>query len=155
MLNLDLTFCAPLRREIVPLVEGGWSIKVTKELMKTFMRLCKEMQTQGADYCAVPLAEALAKDKEAERQAKNQASGPFAAASATAATNKSPTSKVTPKEKKHALRRTLSVQLPAQQRWDDEEKEKGCFSPTHFDHGLFSPTTNKVRRQSATSEVVC
>eukprot|EP01061_Rhynchopus_euleeides_P033328 TRINITY_DN5585_c0_g1_i3.p1 TRINITY_DN5585_c0_g1~~TRINITY_DN5585_c0_g1_i3.p1 ORF type:complete len:633 (+),score=263.40 TRINITY_DN5585_c0_g1_i3:130-2028(+) len=136
--DMNLTFCGvAFNGKIVPLVEGGIEMEVTKELLPEYIRLAMEMKEKGSDF--VPKPPTWVKPAEG---------GPFAAASAAASATRpntqSPSKAQSSKDRKKTLRRTLSVQLPSQMRWEDEGKPRECFSPTHFDKDLFSPTTNKT-----------
>ena len=139
--EMGLVFCGAINGRIVPLVEGGNNIPVTKELLPDFINLGKELEEKGTDY----VAKAFVKSTRGGGGGGGETSGPFAAASASAATRLQQHAPGTKQqERKKTLRRTLSVQLPKEQRWDGEEEKKGCFSPTHFEKDLFSPTTDKV-----------
>ena len=126
--KLDLMWCAPYNGKIVSLVTNGINIQVTAEQLPQFVRMVRELQEKGLDY--VPRSEPEPVAKPAVLQPKKTAQAPA-----------EPKPKA-PKFKNKRIARTLSVQLP-HSRWDAKSAGE-CFSPTHFDHDLFSPTTTKT-----------
>eukprot|EP01063_Lacrimia_lanifica_P001516 TRINITY_DN1076_c0_g4_i1.p1 TRINITY_DN1076_c0_g4~~TRINITY_DN1076_c0_g4_i1.p1 ORF type:complete len:599 (+),score=164.11 TRINITY_DN1076_c0_g4_i1:76-1872(+) len=164
--TLDLRFVAPLNGNIVELCVDGSNITLTCANRPEFFRLVQQLQKQGEAFLPRPLptgtpppgapvpaaavpataVPSAAVPVAAVPSAAVARAAPVPSAAKLAArpgTSGSPQGAASPaQKKKHALKRTLSVQLPQQKAWGDDEQP--MFSPTHFEHDLFSPSCKQT-----------
>mmetsp|Transcript_43690 Transcript_43690/g.50525 ORF Transcript_43690/g.50525 Transcript_43690/m.50525 type:complete len:642 (+) Transcript_43690:43-1968(+) len=132
--RLGLTFTAPLPDgRVVELIPNGSNIRVTHDQLGTYMAACKPVrEAHDVLYDAPPSIRLL----------------PNAVASTTVAVDSGVTESATPVVVKH-------VDVPAPAGYDAVAVGK-LFSPTHFQHGLFSPHSNAtgfdIPYQSATGD---
>eukprot|EP01060_Flectonema_neradi_P009637 TRINITY_DN1685_c0_g1_i2.p1 TRINITY_DN1685_c0_g1~~TRINITY_DN1685_c0_g1_i2.p1 ORF type:complete len:575 (+),score=101.00 TRINITY_DN1685_c0_g1_i2:107-1831(+) len=128
--KLDVMWCAPYNGRIVDLVKNGRDLQVTAEQLPQFVRLVKDLQQQGSNFVAPLQPDPVVKPAVIQPK-KNPIYN-----------NANDKPKQSAKPKKKRIARTLSVQLP-HSKWDANSAQE-CFSPTHFDHDLFSPTTKQT-----------
>eukprot|EP00756_Hemistasia_phaeocysticola_P010761 Hpha_TRINITY_DN15042_c3_g21::TRINITY_DN15042_c3_g21_i1::g.125815::m.125815 len=114
---LDLTFCVPEPDgRIIDLIPNGRHVKVTLATRDEFVKLALEWRGKNS--------------RTAGRGGSFGSSSPPSSVRGVSAMP-------APLRPRPSLKRTLTVQLPKKD-WDPE-RVRGLFSPTHFQHNLFSP----------------
>eukprot|EP00756_Hemistasia_phaeocysticola_P010745 Hpha_TRINITY_DN15042_c3_g11::TRINITY_DN15042_c3_g11_i1::g.125759::m.125759 len=112
---LDLTFCVPEPDgRITDLIPNGRHVKVTLSTRDEFVKLAMEW-----------------------RDKKQRGGGSVSSSSPPPSARGAMPAPLRTGGKRPSLKRTLTVQLPKKE-WDPE-RVRGLFSPTHFQHDLFSP----------------
>ena len=114
--ELEVMWCAPYDGRIINLIPDGRNIPVKAEYLPLFVKYVNELQQKGMSYVPQPMPSMLTKAAAMQRRS---------------------TSPVVKK-----FTRSLSVQLPHDKK--DGRPDNECFSPTHFEHGLFSPANTKT-----------
>ncbi|KAJ9466501.1 nucleoside triphosphate pyrophosphohydrolase [Diplonema papillatum] len=127
--DMDLRYCTTIDGQIVPLIVDGLQIKVERKNVQDFVRLHKERNELG-DAFEPPLHPS---GTSRSLPVKPSALRPKAVNGVSAAEEAA--------AKRRGMKRTLSIQLPSKQY--DAQQVSQCFSPTHFDHDLFSPNTTQ------------